>query len=168
VDGSELARRIFTSQVWYSREKRWQRNSMLTNSTWRSSIRSTVSATTTAPNVMRDVLDGLIERNLAMIEDEPTLPDDMTAKQALELEMRGRIKLSPSQFRAAKELLPYENPKLTAVMTSQMDHSSFAAALERAILRSKSPPPPPAALPAPQHPASEVRKPFTLPRRNFR
>ena len=109
---------------------------------------------------MRDVLDGLIERNLAMIEDEPTLPDDMTAKQALELEMRGRIKLSPSQSRAAKELLPYENPKLTAVMTSQMDQSSFAAALERAILRSKSPPPPPAALPAPQHPASEVRAQF--------
>ena len=101
------------------------------------------------------------------LPDEPTLPDDMTAKQALELEMRGRIKLTPSQFRAAKELLPYENPKLTAVMTSQMDERSFAAALERAILRSKSPP---AALPAPaqQHPASELRKPFSMPRRNLR
>jgi hypothetical protein len=64
---------------------------------------------------MRDTVDELIERNLAMIDDEPVLPEDMTAKQALELEMRGRIKLTPSQFRAAKELLPYENPKLTAV-----------------------------------------------------
>jgi hypothetical protein len=40
---------------------------------------------------MRDVVDGLIERNLAMIADEPVLPDDMTAKQALELEMGGAL-----------------------------------------------------------------------------
>jgi len=35
--------------------------------------------------------------------------------------MRGRIKLAPSQFRAAKELLPYENPKLSAVMSARVD-----------------------------------------------
>src|SRR6516225_6204042 len=114
-----------------------------------------------------DELDAVLDRIEQQEMDEPTLPDDMTAKQALELEMRGRIKLSPSQFRAAKELLPYENPKLTAVMTSQMDQSSFAAALERAILRSKSPPPV-AALPAPEHPASELKGDFPMRRRNLR
>ena len=108
---------------------------------------------------MRDTVDELIERNLAMIDDEPVLPEDMTAKQALELEMRGRIKLSPSQFRAAKELLPYENPKLTAVAIGHMDQSGFAAALERAIERSKSPPP---LLngPVEQLPPSAATKPF--------
>jgi|SRR6516164_5958309 len=116
---------------------------------------------------MRDTVDELIERNLAMIDDEPVLPEDMTAKQALELEMRGRIKLSPSQFRAAKELLPYENPKLTAVAIGHMDQSGFAAALERAIERSKSPPPV-AALAPPQHPASELKGKFPVRRRNLR
>jgi len=116
---------------------------------------------------MRDTVDELIERNLAMIDDEPVLPEDMTAKQALELEMRGRIKLSPSQFRAAKELLPYENPKLTAVAIGHMDQSSFAAALERAIERSKGPPPV-AALAPPQHPASELKGNFPTRRRNLR
>jgi hypothetical protein len=100
-------------------------------------------------------------------EPEPTLPDDMTAKQALELEMRGRIKLTPSQFRAAKELLPYENPKLNAVATVNMDQN-FAVALERAILRSQSPYVP-TALPAPeQHPASELKGNFPVRRRNLR
>ena len=84
-----------------------------------------------------------------------------TQLASLELEMRGRIKLTPSQFRAAKELLPYENAKSTAVAVGHFDQNSFAAALERAIERSKQPPPP-AALPAPQHPASEVRGPFVI------
>jgi hypothetical protein len=92
----------------------------------------------------------------------------MTAKQALELEMRGRIKLTPSQFRAAKELLPYENPKLSAVISWQLDERSFAAALERAILRSQQPPPPVALMPPVQHSAEELKKPFAFPRRNLR
>ena len=106
---------------------------------------------------------GILEQEMG----EPMLPDDMTAKQALELEMRGRIKLTPSQFRAAKELLPYENPKLTAVATVNIDQN-FAVALERAILRSQSPYVP-RALPAPeQHPASELKGNFPVPRRNLR
>lgn len=84
-----------------------------------------------------------------------------TQLASLELEMRGRIKLTPSQFRAAKELLPYETAKSTAVAVGHFDQNSFAAALERAIERSKQPPPP-AALPAPRHPASEVRGPFVI------
>ena len=116
---------------------------------------------------MTDELDAVLDRIEQQEMDDPTLPDDMTAKQALELEMRGRIKLSPSQFRAAKELLPYENPKLTAVAIGHMDGTSFAAALERAILRSKSPPPV-AALAPPQHPASELKGNFPMRRRNLR
>jgi len=100
-------------------------------------------------------------------EPEPTLPENMTAKQALELEMRGQIKLSPSQFRAAKELLPYEQPKLTAVAVGHMDGTSFAAALERAILRSQQPPPA-ALMPPVEHPASELKGNFPMRRRNLR
>ena len=45
----------------------------------------------------------------------------------------------------------------------------FAAALERAIERSKQPPPPAALLPAPeQHPASELKGNFPMRRRNLR
>jgi len=103
------------------------------------------------------------------LRDDPALPDDMTAKQALELEMRGRIKLTPSQFRAAKELLPYEQPKLTAVAIGHFDGQDFASQLERAILRSQAPyVPRPALLSPPEHPADELKKPFTFPRRNFR
>jgi hypothetical protein len=40
--------------------------------------------------------------------------------------------LTPQQFRAAKELLPYEQPKLTAVALGHFDGTWFAAALERA------------------------------------
>jgi len=85
--------------------------------------------------------------------------------------MRGRIKLTPSQFRAAKELLPYEQPKLTAVALGHFDGTSFASALERALARSEAARDyvaRPALLPPPEHPASELKKPFSFPRRNFR
>ena len=101
--------------------------------------------------------------------DDPTLPDDMTAKQALELEMRGRIKLTPSQFRAAKELLPYEQPKLTAVALGHFDGTSFAEALDRCLKRSSAPYVPRPALPAPeQHSADELKGNFPMRRRNLR
>jgi hypothetical protein len=130
---------------------------------------------------MRFKIAGLAEAHMAMPtfadpanlmleeEPEPMLPEGCTAKEALQMELRGEVRLTPSQFRAAKELLPYENPKLTAVAIGHMDQSSFAAALERAILRSKSPPPPAALLPAPeQHPASELKGNFPVRRRNLR
>jgi hypothetical protein len=69
---------------------------------------------------------------------------------------------------AAKVLIEFEEAKLSAVAVGHMDGTDFAAALERAILRSKSPPPP-AALAAPvEHPASEVRGPFVRRRKNLR
>jgi len=49
-----------------------------------------------------------------------------------------------------------------------MDGTSFAAALERAIERSKQPPPPAALPPPEQHPASELKGNFPMRRRNLR
>src|SRR6516162_10494640 len=86
-----------------------------------------------------DDLDAVLARIEQQEMEEPTLPDDMTAKQALELEMRGRIKLTPSQFRAAKELLAYEQPKLTAVALGHFDGKDFASQLERCLARSAAP-----------------------------
>jgi len=97
-------------------------------------------------------------------EPEPVLPEGTTAKQALEMVYRGLIELTPKQMRAAIELLPYENPKLSATAIATMDGGSFAEALERAIARSQQPP----LLngPVEQLPASELKKPFV--RSNFR
>ena len=97
-------------------------------------------------------------------EPEPVLPEGTTAKQALEMVYRGLIELTPKQMRAAIELLPYENPKLSATAIATMDGGSFAEALERAIARSQQPP----LLngPVEQLPASELKKPFV--RSNYR
>jgi hypothetical protein len=71
------------------------------------------------------------------------------------------------RLKAAAERAKYTHVQLRAVAFSQMDQQSFAAALERAIERSKQPPPP-AALPPPQHPASELKGNFPIRRRNLR
>ena len=111
------------------------------------------------------------QRRVDEMNGEPTLPENCTAKEALQMELRGQVRLSPSQFRAAKKLLPYEQPKLTAVAIGHLDQTSFAAALERALARSEAAHdyvPRPALLPAPEHSADEVKKPFVMRRRNFR
>jgi hypothetical protein len=114
---------------------------------------------------MLDTVDAALGELLE--EHRASLPKGITARQFMQMVMRGEIEPTPRQMTAAKVLIEYQEPKLSAVAISQMDQHSFAAALERAILRSKGPPPV-AALPAPQHPREEVRKPFTMPRRNFR
>jgi hypothetical protein len=71
--------------------------------------------------------DELIDLNVRyMKEPEPALPEGTTAKQALEMVYRGLIELTPQQMRAAIELLPYENPKLSATAIATMDGQSFA------------------------------------------
>jgi hypothetical protein len=109
----------------------------------------------------------LIDLNVRVLSEEPALPEDITARQFLHMVMRGEIDPAPKQVNAAKVLIEYQEPKLSAVAVGHLDQSSFAAALDRAILRSQGSAP--KALPPPeQHPASELTKPFVLRRRNFR
>jgi hypothetical protein len=72
------------------------------------------------------------------------------------------------RLRAASEAAKYRHAQLRAVAMTTMDQHSFAAALERAILRSQQPPPKAALLPPVEHPASEVRGQFPMRRRNMR
>jgi hypothetical protein len=96
------------------------------------------------------------------------LPAGTTARQFMQMVMRGEIDPAPKQFSAAKALIEYEEPKLSAVTVGHMDGTSFAQALERAILRSKGPPPTALAPPPLQHPASELKGNFSMRRRNLR
>jgi hypothetical protein len=111
------------------------------------------------------VMDDELDLNARIMEEpEPVLPEGTTAKQALEMVYRGLIELTPQQMRAAIELLPYENPKLSATAIATMDGKSFAEALEKAIERSKGP----LLLngTVEELPASELKKPFV--RSNYR
>ena len=118
---------------------------------------------------MSDELEDILDR-MEQQSESAALPRDVTAKQLLQMVYRGEVELSPQQFNAAKVCLEYEQPKLTAVAIGHMDQSSFAAQLERCLKRSAATyVPKPALLPAPeQHPASELKRPFTFPRRNLR
>jgi hypothetical protein len=70
---------------------------------------------------MDDELFDVNVRYMKEPEPEPVLPEGTTAKQALEMVYRGLIELTPKQMRAAIELLPYENPKLSATAIAIMD-----------------------------------------------
>src|SRR5262245_18014251 len=93
------------------------------------------------------------------------LPTGTTARQFMQMVMRGEIEPTHKQFIAAKELIAYEEPKLTAVAVGHMDGTSFAQALERCLARSKNPPPKAALLPPVQHRADELKRPFPLRRK---
>jgi hypothetical protein len=96
------------------------------------------------------------------------LPKGTTARQFLQMVMRGELEPTHKQFIAAKVLIEYEEPKLSAVAVGHMDGTSFAAQLDRCIERSKAPYVP-RALPAlEQHPASELKGNFPMRRRNLR
>ena len=83
--------------------------------------------------------------------------------------MRGEIDPPPKQINAAKVLIEYEEPRLSAVAVGHLDGNSFAQALERPLARSSAPYIPKPALPAPeQHPASELKGNFPMRRRNLR
>jgi hypothetical protein len=112
----------------------------------------------------------LIDLNVRYMKEpeEPVLPEGTTAKQALEMVYRGLIELTPQQMRAAIELLPYENPKLSATAIATMDGQSFAEALERAIIRSQSPVPLLNGPAPPELPPEELKKPFSNYRNNYR
>jgi hypothetical protein len=97
------------------------------------------------------------------VQDE-VIPDDIPLMELADRVVRGKITLSPPQQRMLIEMLPYIAPKLSATAIATMDGKSFAEALERCIARSEG-----AtvinALPAPELPASELKKPFTNYRR---
>jgi hypothetical protein len=109
----------------------------------------------------------LVDLSVRVVELEQSLPEGITARQFMQMVMRGEIEPTPRQMTAAKVLIEYQEPKLSAVAIGHMDGTSFAQALERAIMRSKSPPPV-AALAPPQHPASELKDNFPVRRRNLR
>jgi hypothetical protein len=95
------------------------------------------------------------------MEEKPT-PLEFLEAVYLEEEFPITIRL-----KAASEAAKYRHAQLRAVAIGHMDQNSFAAALERAIERSKAPPPV-AALAPPQHPASELKGNFPMRRRNLR
>ena len=107
---------------------------------------------------MVDAVNELLDRIEQQLV-QPDLPEGIMALPLLQMAYRGKVQLTPQQMRAAIEALPFEVPKLSATAISSMDEKSFAAALERAIERSKSPPP---LLNAPleQIDASVMKKPF--------
>jgi hypothetical protein len=71
------------------------------------------------------------------------------------------------RMRAAIECLPFETPKLSATAVATMDGKSFADALERAIVRSQSPVPLLNGS-VEELPATELKKPFSNYRNNYR
>jgi hypothetical protein len=102
-------------------------------------------------------------------DEEAMLPEGTTARQFLQMVMRGEIDPEPTQMNAAKVLIEYEEAKLSAVAVGHFEGKDFASQLERAISRSQAPYVPRPALPAPeQHPASELKGNFPMRRRNLR
>jgi hypothetical protein len=99
-------------------------------------------------------------------EDEPPL----TSLGYLQSIYRDENQSPSMRIRCAVEALPYENPRVSAIAVTNMSGQSFADALERAILRSKSPPPEPKLINGtvelpPQLDAAELKKPMARYRR---
>src|SRR6516165_8292347 len=85
-------------------------------------------------------------------------PEGDTSLQLLQAIYKNRKQPLNVRVRRAIEALAHEYPKVSAVQVSHMNGQDFASALERAIMRSKSPLP----LPAPttiEHDPSELKKP---------
>jgi hypothetical protein len=99
------------------------------------------------------------------------LPDNITALPLLQMAYRGQVQLSPQQMRAAFEALPFGVPKLSAAAITTMDEKSFAAALDRAIERSRQPVPMLNGPKTIEHEelvtSSELKKPFPRSYRRF-
>jgi hypothetical protein len=113
----------------------------------------------------------LVDLSVRVVEElRQSLPEGCTARQFLQMVMRGEIDPPPKQINAAKVLIEYEEAKLTAVAMGHFDKTDFASMLERALARSAQvakPAQPLPALPAPVAPPNHA-KPFTRLRRNLR
>ena len=97
-------------------------------------------------------IDKAIEKYGGLVEADPLaeratpLPDGITPQRALYLEMIGAIRLTDTQRRNARDLLPYTSPKL-AVTVQATAGESFAKQMERIWYRTErarrlAPPPP--------------------------
>jgi hypothetical protein len=91
---------------------------------------------------------GLVLRRAPSLRDgldhdeinEREAPDGETALHLLQSIYRNKLAPLPVRIRCAVEGSPYENPKLSAVAVASLNGNSFAAALDRAIARSRSVP----------------------------
>jgi hypothetical protein len=90
--------------------------------------------------VSAERLTEVLDQIEAEQQERLALPDGITALPLLQMAYRGQVQLTPQQMRAAIEALPFEVPKLSASAHLIGDEKSFAAALDRAIERSRQPP----------------------------
>jgi hypothetical protein len=112
-----------------------------------------------------------VDAALAELEQEPDVPEGETSLELLQAIYRDKGQPLNVRVKCAVEALPHEYGRVTAAKKSR---NSFAdeldrALLERAIARSQSPLP----LPAPmiEHeplPASELKRPFSNYKNNYR
>jgi hypothetical protein len=115
-----------------------------------------------------DELEDILDR-----AEQREEPERILTGPATELDFFQAVYLNENlplgyRLKAAAERAKYTHAQLRAVHIGHLDQNSFAAALERAILRSQSQYVP-RALPAPeQHPASELKGNFPVRRRNLR
>jgi hypothetical protein len=85
-------------------------------------------------------------------------PEGDTSLQLLQAIYKNRKQPLNVRVRRAIEALAHEYPKVSAVQVSHMNGQDFASALERAIMRSKSPLPLPA--PTMEHDQASLRRPM--------
>jgi hypothetical protein len=82
----------------------------------------------------------LLEQRQRLLDEmnDDGLGEPRSALDYLQDIYKGRRQADPWRFRAAKEALPFESPKLA--VTTNISNESFAAMLDRAIARSQAPP----------------------------
>jgi hypothetical protein len=83
---------------------------------------------------MKDTVEAELQLIEAKAECEE--PDGETALELLQAIYKNKLAPLSLRMRAARECLPYENPRLSAMAITSMDEHSFARALDRAIARS--------------------------------
>jgi hypothetical protein len=81
-------------------------------------------------------MDGFVDLSSVRVAEEPEAPIAETALALLQTVYRDQRQPLHTRMRAAVEALPYENPKLSAMAVASMNGNDFAAALDRAIMRS--------------------------------
>ena len=97
-----------------------------------------------------------VDAALAELDQEPEGPKGETSLELLQNVYRDRKQPLRLRVTCAKEALQHEYPRVSAVAVTSMSGQSFAEALDRAIERSRSPLVI-NALPAPEHPAAELK-----------